>query len=69
MQALLRANPDIERAAAEVDRPLIRAGLKLSPLQRLQAASFHFIAPRRFKRAALRRSEALPNAASNAAKL
>lgn len=47
---LLADDPAVARAVAEVDRELIRAALARTPLQRVQAATRHLEALRRFKR-------------------
>ena len=49
---LLRSDPEVGRALADVDRTLIRAALERSPLERIEAASAHLKALRGFKRVA-----------------
>ncbi len=50
MQEVLRQDPEVARAAAEVDRSLIRAALQRTPMERLLAATAHLKALRGFKR-------------------
>ncbi len=50
IQELLRRDPEVARAVAEVDRSLIRAALQRTPMERLVAASAHLKALRGFKR-------------------
>lgn len=52
IQALLRRDPELRRALAEVDRSLIRAALQRSPIERIEAATAHLKALRGFKRVA-----------------
>jgi hypothetical protein len=47
---LLRDDPEMRGALADVDRALIRAALERSPLERLQVATAHLKALRGFKR-------------------
>lgn len=49
IQEILDDDPEIARALDEVDRELIRAVLKKSPMERLRAASAHLKALRKFK--------------------
>lgn len=52
IEELLRRDPEIARALAEVDRTLIRAALDRAPLERVRAATAHLRALRGFKRVA-----------------
>ena len=52
VRELLRRDPLVAGAVAEVDRSLIRAALRLSPMERLRAATVHLRTLRRFKRVA-----------------
>jgi hypothetical protein len=49
IQELLKRDPEIARAVAEVDRSLIRDALARTPLERLRVATSHVRALRRFK--------------------
>lgn len=49
IQELLRRDPELRDALAEVDRTLIRAALARSPMERVQAATAHLRALRGFK--------------------
>ena len=50
IREILQANPEIARAAAEVDRTLIRAALERTPMERLIAATAHLKGLRGLKR-------------------
>ena len=50
IQEILKSDPEIARAVAEVDRGLIRASLRRSPMERLKTATSHIRALRRFRR-------------------